>query len=79
LFAAVVATPFVAGYEAATRRAISRPWLFSSKLAWVLAGLFLIHHAVRSAAWLTDSAVLESHLHDSWTYALLESLGFLPG
>jgi hypothetical protein len=79
LFAAVVATPFVASYEIATRRAISRPWLFSSKLAWVLAGLFLIHHVVRSAAWLTDSAVLESHLHDSWTYAVLESLGFLPG
>lgn len=79
LFAAVIATPFVAAYEVATRRAIARRWLFSSKLAWALAALFLFHHAIRSTAWLTDSAVLERHLHDSWTYAVLKSLGFFHG
>lgn len=79
LFAAVAATPFVAAYELATRRPVSRPWLFSSKLAWVLAGLFLIHHAVRTAGWLTDFALLEGYLRDSWTYALLTSLGLVHG
>ena len=79
VFTAVVATPFVAAYEVATRRAVARRWLFSSELAWALAALFLIHHAFRSAAWLTDAAVRESHLHGSWTYAVLEALGFLHG
>jgi hypothetical protein len=79
LFAAVVATPFVAAYEVATRRPVSRRWLFSSKLAWGLAGLFLAHHAVRTAGWITDFSVLDRYLHDSWTYAVLSSLGLLPG
>jgi hypothetical protein len=79
VFGAVLATPFVAAYEVATRRPVSRPWLFSSKLAWGLAGLFLVHHVARSAAWLSDFALLEAHLRESWTYAVLESLGFLPG
>jgi len=77
VFGAVVATPFVAAYELATRRAVARRWLFSSKLAWGLAALFLAHHTIRSAAWLTDSALLQGHLRDSWTYAVLETLGFL--
>jgi len=79
LFAAVLATPPVAGYEIATRRAVSRPWLYSSKLAWTLGALFLVHHLARSVAWMSDAAVLGGHLRGSWTYALLESLGFLHG
>jgi hypothetical protein len=74
LFAAVVATPFVAAYEIKTRRPVSRRWLYSSKLAWGLAALFLLHHAVRTAGWMSDFALLEGHLRDSWTYALLTSL-----
>lgn len=73
-FAAVVATPFVAAYEVATHRPVSRPWLYSSKLAWVLAALFLVHHVVRTAGWMSDFTLLEGHLRDSWTYALLTSL-----
>lgn len=79
LFMAVVATPFVAAYEVATRRPVSRPWLFSSKLAWGLAALFLAHHAVRTAGWISDFSVLDGYLRDSWTYAVLTSLGLLPG
>jgi hypothetical protein len=79
IFAAVVATPFVAAYEVATRRPVSRPWLFSSKLAWGLATLFLAHHVVRTAGWIGDFSVLDGYLRDSWTYAVLTSLGLLPG
>lgn len=79
VFAAVVATPFVSAYEVATRRPVSRPWLFSSKLAWGLATLFLIHHAVRTAGWISDFAVLDAYLRGSWTYAVLSSLGLLHG
>lgn len=79
VFGAVVATPFVAAYEVATRRPVSRPWLFSSKLAWCLAGLFLINHAARTAGWIGDFSVLDGYLRESWTYALLTSLGLLPG
>lgn len=79
VFAAVVATPFLAAYEVATRRPVSRPWLYSSKLAWCLAALFLTHHAVRTAGWLTDFALFQGYLHDSWTYAVLTSLGLVQG
>jgi hypothetical protein len=79
LFGAVVGTPFVAAYEVATRRFISKRWLYSSKLAWGLAALFLIHHVLRSAAIFSDFAVLRGLVHESWTYAVLESLGILQG
>jgi hypothetical protein len=79
IFAAVAATPFVAAYEVATRRPVSRPWLFSSKLAWGLATLFLAHHVVRTAGWIGDFSVLDGYLRDSWTYAVLTALGLLPG
>jgi len=79
LFGAVVATPFVAAYEVMTRRFVSKQWVYSSKLAWVLAALFLIHHVARSAGWMTDFALFEGHLRQSWTYAVLESLGLLHG
>jgi len=79
VFGAVVATPFVAAYEVATGRFISRRWLYSSKLAWGLAALFLIHHVLRSALWMSDFALLEGLVRESWTYAVLESMGLVHG
>lgn len=79
LFGAVVATPFVAAYEVVTGHLISRRFLYSSKLGWGLGALFLIHHVVRSVAMFSDFALFEGHLHESWTYAVLSSLGLLHG
>ena len=79
VFGAVVATPFVAAYEVATRRLVSRRFLYSSKLGFALGALFLIHHVVRSAAMLSNFALFEKHLHDSWSYAVMSALGLVHG
>lgn len=75
LFAITVLTPLVCAYEIATRRALSRRFLYSERLAWVLFGLFLTNHVVRTALWIADGTLAETYVKSSWTHAALSLIG----
>ncbi len=72
LAAAVAAAELVAG-----RTLLACHWLYSRRLATLVACALVTYHVVRCAVWLGNGTLLHEYVQSSWPYRLLVWAGWL--
>ena len=70
--AAVAAAELLAG-----RPLVAYHWLYSRRLATLVACALMTYHLVRCAVWLGDGTLLHEYVQSSWPYRLLIWAGWL--
>jgi hypothetical protein len=78
LFGLFLATPAVAVYEICTQRwSRFHALLYSHRAGSFSATVIIAYHLLRVGLWLDDGTLVRDYVRTSWTFALLQTLGFL--